>query len=81
MLTSLALIALQRESLGSTRATFGDWPAMARDTLIIRFVAAVAFAAALAGVVQTVRYVMLRREHRLHTAEAIHRTSSEYERQ
>jgi hypothetical protein len=73
MLTSLVLIALRRETLGATAlADFHDWPAMAVRTLIYRFGVVATFALALAGVVQLVRYLLLRHEHRDHTVAAVH---------
>jgi hypothetical protein len=73
MLTSLALIALRRETLGATAlADFHDWPAMAMRTLMYRAGVLFSFALALAGVVQLVRYLLLRHEHRGHTVTAVH---------
>ena len=72
MLTSLVLIALQREPMGTSRAQFSDWFGMATTTLLRHFVAISLFAFLLAGVVQFVRWLLLKREHREHTAEAIH---------
>ena len=72
MAVSLALIALRREPLGSGRAEFGDWPGMLADTLVTRFVTVAVFAILLAGVVQLVRWALLKHEHRDHTAVAIH---------
>ena len=73
MLTSLALIALHRETIGAAAlADFHDWPAMALRTLIYRFSVVASFALALAGVVQLVRYLLLRHEHRGHTVTAVH---------
>ena len=71
-LTSLVLIALHREPMGSERATFADWPAIATGTLFWRVAAVVAFALLLAGVAQSVRYLLLKRAHRGHTVAAIH---------
>jgi hypothetical protein len=71
-LTSLALITLHREPLGSARATLADWPAIASGTLFWRIVAVVAFALLLAGVVQLVRRLLLSRDHRGHTFDAVH---------
>lgn len=71
-LTSLALIALHLEPLGSARATFADWPAMARATLVWRVATVVIFSLILAGVVQLVRYALLKRAHREHTVAAVH---------
>ena len=72
MAMSLVLIALHREMFGSTYAHFHDWPAMAVRTLIYRFAAVAIFALALAAVVQIVRYLLLRHEHREHTVAAVH---------
>lgn len=70
-ITSLALIALHLEPLGSARATFSDWPRMASGTLFWRVVTVVIFALILAGVVQLVRYTLLKRAHREHTVAAV----------
>lgn len=84
---SALLMVMGVERLGSTRAHLSDWPSMATDTIIgtptLGFldgrVAMVSlFALVLAGVVQIVRFLLLRREHRDHTAVAIH---EEHERQ
>ena len=84
---SALLMVMGVERLGSTRAHLSDWPSMATDTIIgtptLAFldgrVAMVSlFALVLAGVVQIVRFLLLRREHRDHTAVAIH---EEHERQ
>jgi hypothetical protein len=75
-LTALALIALHREPLGSARATYADWPSIVGGTLFWRVVAIVAFAAVLAGVVQSVRYLLLKRAHRAHTFDAVHHEAS-----
>ncbi|MGH7663143.1 MAG: hypothetical protein ACRENI_02420 [Gemmatimonadaceae bacterium] len=72
MLTSIALIALHREPLGTARAAAGDWMVMVRGTLITRVAGVVLFALLLAGIVQLVRYLLLRRENRDSTAAAIH---------
>jgi hypothetical protein len=71
-LSSLALIALRFEPMGSARATFADWPGMATSTLFWRVVAVVGFALVLSGVVQLVRYLLLKRAHREHTFNAVH---------
>ena len=49
-LAALALIALQREPLGSGRAELADWPALGARTLGWRFAAVVLFATVLASV-------------------------------
>lgn len=74
-LTSLALIAIHREPVGSARATFADWPALTASTFLWRSIAVLVYAAALAGVVQLVRYLLVRRDHREHTLEAVHHES------
>jgi hypothetical protein len=71
-LTSLALIALHREPLGSARATFADWPAITFSTFLWRLIAVLAYAAVLAGVVQLVRYALVKHDHREHTLDAVH---------
>lgn len=71
MTTSLALIALHREPFGSARAELRDWPAMLNDTVRMRVIAVLAFGLLLAGVVQVVRYALLRRERRDQTAAVI----------
>ena len=72
MLASLALIALHREPWGTGRATFGDWPSMMADLLVWRAIPILVFTLLLAGVVQVVRYLLLKFEHREHTFDAIH---------
>lgn len=71
MLTSLALIAVHREPVGSARAGFHDWLSLAATVFVSRVLGLLLFAAVLAGVVQLVRQVLLRRERRLHTAAAV----------
>ena len=71
-LTSLALIYAHREPIGSERAHPHDWPEIAANTFLWRLVGVCLFALVLAGVVQFVRYMLLRREHRVHTAVAVH---------
>lgn len=63
MLTSLALIALSRETLGTGGAHFHDWPGMASGILMLRLVSISLFALVLAAVVKWVRYMLLRKEH------------------
>ena len=74
MLASVALIALHREPLGTGRAEFADWTAMAMNILPLRILAVSAFALVLAGVVQIIRRVMLSAEDRGHTVDAISRS-------
>ena len=76
MATSLLLIWFGREPYGTVRAEFQHWPAMAANTLLVHLIAVVVFALILAGVVQAVRIMLLRRQHREHTAEAIHRAGA-----
>jgi hypothetical protein len=61
---SALLIALHRERWGSARADWGDWPAMALNTLFTRGVEVCAFALVLAGVVYLVRRTLVTRERR-----------------
>lgn len=71
-LTSLALILARREPMGSERANLQNWPEIAVSTLVWRVGGVIIFALVLAGVVQFVRYMLLRRDHRVHTAVAVH---------
>ena len=71
-LTSLALIYAHREPIGSERAHPHEWLEIAASTFFWRIVGVALFALVLAGVVQFVRYVLLRRDHRVHTAVAVH---------
>ena len=84
---SALLTVMGVERLGSTRAHLSDWPSMATDTIVGtpglafldgRIVMVSLFALVLAGVVQVVRFLLLRSENRDHTAVAIH---EEHERQ
>ena len=63
MVTSLALIALNREPLGTGAAHFHDWPGMAISTIMWRIIVISMFTLLLAGVVKWVRFVILRNEH------------------
>jgi hypothetical protein len=54
-LTSLGLIALHREPLGSARATFADWPGIVGSVFTWRVSAIIVFALVLAAVVQMTR--------------------------
>jgi hypothetical protein len=71
-LTSLGLILAHREPIGSERAHMRDWAGIVAHTFMWRVVGIVLFAVLLAGVVQFVRYMLLRRDHRVHTALAVH---------
>jgi hypothetical protein len=84
---SALLIAIGLERMGSTQAQLSHWPSLATDTIIGtpglafvdgRVVMVSFFALVLAGVVQIVRYLLLRSENRDTTAVAIH---EEHERQ
>ena len=84
---SALLTVIGVERVGSTRAHLSDWPSMATDTIVGtpglafldgRIMMVSLFALVLAGVVQVVRYLLLRSENRDHTAVAIH---EEHERQ
>jgi hypothetical protein len=63
MVTSAGLIALHREPLGTSAATFSDWPRMTAGVFGWRLVVICVFAAVLALIVKLVRYAILRREH------------------
>lgn len=65
MAVSAGLIALGREPLGTSRATFADWPGMAGDVLLLRLAATSAYALALAVIVQWTRTHALKRARRL----------------
>ena len=71
MATSAVLILLHREPFGSSRATFDDWAMMAYSLIVWRFMAIILFALALSGVVQAIRFLLLRREHREGMVEAV----------
>jgi hypothetical protein len=55
MATSLLLILLGREPLGSTRAEWHDWASMAMGTVATRGLLIIVWALLLAGIVQIVR--------------------------
>ena len=71
VLTSLGLIALGIERMGSVPAVMNAWPAIALNTLLWRTATIVVYAGVLAGVVQLVRYLLLKRGHREHTLNAL----------
>ena len=70
LLTSLLLVLAGREPLGTGWATVRDWVRMAPSIVLTRVAAVSLFALLLAGVVQVVRVLLLRRQHRaiIHTA-------------
>jgi len=78
-LTSLGLILAHREPIGSARAQLHDWTGLAASTMLWRLGTVVVFSVLLAGVVRLVRYTLLRREHRMHTAVAVHDKQSHTE--
>jgi hypothetical protein len=63
-LVSLGLIALGREPFGTVRATMADWWDLTLSGFWYRMGLALVFGALLAGIVQGVRYVLLKREER-----------------
>jgi hypothetical protein len=69
---SAALTAAGLERMGTAYAHWHDWWQSLTWVLVTRVVVVCLFAALLAGVVQIVRYALLKREHREHTAIAIH---------
>jgi hypothetical protein len=79
MLVSLALMALGREAIGTSRAHYHDWPQLAMSTLKWRLTIVIGFAFVLAAVVQTVRYFLLRHEHRAGTIAAVHEEAERIE--
>jgi len=73
MVTSLPLIAFNREASGASgRADFDDWPQLARLAFPRDVLVVAGFALVLAGVVQAVRSLLVRHEHRAHTLHAVH---------
>lgn len=77
--TSVALILAHREPMGSERAHLHDWTTIAASVFLWRLVGIAVFALVLAGVVQFVRYALLRRENRVHTAVAVHEEMVKHE--
>lgn len=73
-LMSAALVAAGIERLGSENAHWHDWPSLAMWALARSVILVSLFALILAAVVQTVRYTLLKREHRESLAMAIHDT-------
>lgn len=76
--TSLLLIALHREPLGTARAALADWPGLARDLFVWRLLTIVGYTLLLAGVVQAIRYFLLRHEERGHTLDAVHHEMAQH---
>ncbi|HWJ22967.1 MAG TPA: hypothetical protein VNS52_11495 [Gemmatimonadaceae bacterium] len=72
MLTSVVLIAIGREPLGTARATWHDWPRMALQTLGSSLLLVSVWALLLAAVVVVVRRVLARRVWREHAASHPH---------
>jgi hypothetical protein len=70
--TSAVLIAFALERSGSDLADWNDLRSEAAERVLVHFIIVCAFAGILAAVVQTVRYRMLKAEHRDSTAIAIH---------
>lgn len=71
MVTSLALIAAGREPYGTARATYRDWLPMLTDTAMLRGAEIAVFALVLAGVVQLMRVLLLKKDDREHTLDAV----------
>lgn len=61
-LTSLGLIAVNREPTGTARAEFGDWLPMMSNTLWTSALIVLTWALILAGVIWLVRHTILREE-------------------
>jgi chromate transport protein ChrA len=66
------LIQVRTERLGTEHAHRRDWWSIVSDILIYHGIAIIVFSAILAVVVQTVRYALLKHEHRDSTAIKIH---------
>jgi hypothetical protein len=66
------LIRVRAERIGTEHAQQRDWWSIASDILIYHGIAIIVFSAILAVVVQTVRYALLKHEHRDTTAMKIH---------
>ncbi|HYN81969.1 MAG TPA: hypothetical protein VES88_10740 [Gemmatimonadaceae bacterium] len=62
-IASLGLIVANREPLGTSAATLGDWPGIAATIFMRHVVVISAFALLLALMVKLVRYQLLKREH------------------
>jgi hypothetical protein len=71
-LTSALLLSLGLEHVGTGTAHWHDWFGSVGQLILIRLLLVSFFAAILAAAVQLVRYALLKREHREHTARAIH---------
>jgi hypothetical protein len=69
--TSLGLIAIGVERIGSMAARWSDWPGLALNTLMWRMIVIILFALLLAGVVQLVRRLHVRRQGREGTLDAV----------
>ena len=67
-----ALIQIRVERIGTEHAHRTDWWGIVSDIMIYHGIAILVFSAILAVVVQTVRYALLKHEHRDTTAIAIH---------
>jgi hypothetical protein len=67
-LTSIALILVHREPLGTGAATIADWPAIAGNILVRHVIVISVFSALLAVTVKLVRYQLLKHEHAAWTA-------------
>jgi hypothetical protein len=70
-LTSLVLIAGGWERVGSMPARWSDWSELALNTLVWRVAVILVFALLLAGVVQLVRRLNVKRLDREHTLDAV----------
>lgn len=70
--TSAVLIAFHRERVGSARANWHNLASLGADLVKFDLISVCLFGLLLAGVVQVVRSVLLRHEHRESTVEAVH---------
>ncbi|HEX6536138.1 MAG TPA: hypothetical protein VF041_16185 [Gemmatimonadaceae bacterium] len=71
------LIALGVERIGTAVAHWSDWPTLVLAALRWRSTPILAFALLLAAVVQSIRFALLKYEHRSSTAVLIHERHSE----
>ena len=72
LLLSAALVSLGRERLGTGLMGWDEWRLEVIPTLVWRVVVVSGFALILAGVVQVIRFLLIRRERRESTLIAVH---------
>jgi hypothetical protein len=72
VVVSLGLLLIGMERVGSARAALPQWPALAINTFVWRLPVVLLYALVLAGIVRFVRRLLIKREHRERTLEAVH---------